>query len=149
VRTAQRLAVDGDHIAVAEERRNLRQHTTEGGIQRLRIDQPEHRGIGVMRRYRMPEFKEAPENMLLCPAEGCNFGAVCCSAEHRDEGHHKQFAQVVTRIVCPGIGHLVEGGKKDLHAGNGLQKGVSMPRNPSSPKPQDPSDQVRSQTRFP
>jgi len=43
VRTAQRLAVDGDHIAVAEERRNLRQHPPEGGIQRLRIDQPEHR----------------------------------------------------------------------------------------------------------
>jgi len=55
VRTVQRLAVDGDHIAVAEERRNLRQHPPEGGIQHLRIDQPEHRGIGVMRRYRMPD----------------------------------------------------------------------------------------------
>jgi hypothetical protein len=34
----------------------------------------------------------------------------------------------VTRIVSPGIGNLVEGGAKDVHAGNGLQKGVSRPR---------------------
>jgi len=81
-----------------------------------------------MRRYSMPELQEAPENMLPCPAEVHHLGAVGCPAEHRDKGHHKQFAKVVTRIVSPGIGHLVEGRKKDVHAGNGLQKDVSRPR---------------------
>jgi len=76
----------------------------------------------------MLEFKEAPENMLLCPAEVRHPGATGRPAEHRDKGHHKQFAKVVTRIVSPGIGDLVEGRKKDVHAGNGLQKGVSRPR---------------------
>jgi len=76
----------------------------------------------------MPELKEAPKNMLLCPAEVRHPGATGRPAEHRDKGHHKQFAKVVTRIVSPGIGHLVEGRKKDVHAGNGLQKGVSCPR---------------------
>jgi len=78
-----------------------------------------------MRRYRMPDLQEAFENMLFCPAEGCQLSTVCCSAKHSNKGHHKQFAKVVTRIVSPGIGHLVEGGKKEVHAGSRLQKSVS------------------------
>jgi hypothetical protein len=66
--------------------------------------------------------------MLFCPAEGCHLGAVGCSAEHSNKAHDQQFAKVVTCIVSPGIGNLVEGGEKDVHAGNGLQKGVSRPR---------------------
>ena len=81
-----------------------------------------------MRHNCMLEFREAPKNMLLCPAEVCHLGATGRPAEHRDEGHHKQCAEVGTRIVCPGIGHLVESGNKDVHAGNGLRKSVSCPR---------------------
>ncbi len=36
--------------------------------------------------------------------------------------------KVVTRIVRPGIGGVVEGGEKDVHAGNGLQKADPAPR---------------------
>ena len=76
----------------------------------------------------MPELQEASENMLFCSPEGCHLGATGRPAEHRDEGHDKHFAKVVTRVVSPGIGHLVECGEKDVHAGNGLQKGVSRAR---------------------
>ena len=76
----------------------------------------------------MLEFKEASENMLFCPVERCYFGAVGCSAEHGNKADDQQFAQVVPHLVCPGIGGVVEGGEKDVHAGNGLQKSVSRPR---------------------
>ena len=102
-----------------------------------------------MRRDRMSELQEAPENMLFCSPEGCHLGAVGCSAEHGDKAHDQQFAKVVTRIVSPGIGDVVEGGKKDVPAGNGLQKRRFMPKNPSPPEQQYLSDQVKSQTRFP
>jgi len=75
----------------------------------------------------MPELKEAPENMLLCPTEVRDPGATGRPAEQSNKAHDQQFAKDVTRIVSPGIGHLVEGRKKDVHAGNGLQKGVSRP----------------------
>ena len=127
-RATLRLAVNGDDIAVAEECRDLGQHPPEGGIQHLRINHPEHRGIGVMRRDRMPELQKTPENILFCSPEGCHLGAVGCTAEHGDKAHDQQFAKVVTPIVSPGIGDVVEGGKKDVDAGNPLQKGVSCPR---------------------
>jgi len=76
----------------------------------------------------MPELKEAPENMLFCSPEGCHLGAVGCSAEHGDKAHDKQFAKVVSRVVGPGIGDVIEGGEKDVHAGIGLQKGDPDPR---------------------
>jgi len=66
--------------------------------------------------------------MLFCPAKVRHLGASGRPAERRDEGHHKQFTQVVARIVGPGIGNVIEGSEKDVHAGNGLQKGVSRPR---------------------
>ena len=115
------------------------QHPPEGRIQRLRIDHPEHRGIGVMRGYRRPELQEAPENMLLCPAEGCHLGAVRRPAEHRDKAHHKQFTQVVARIVGPGIVDVIEGGEKDVHAGEREPpEGRFLPKNPFRPRPQAP-----------
>ena len=66
--------------------------------------------------------------MLFCSSEVSHLGATSRPAEHRDKGHHKQFAPVVTRIVSPRIGDIIEGGKKDIHAGNGLQKGDPRPR---------------------
>jgi len=50
--------------------------------------------------------------MLLCPAEARHLSATGRPEEHCNEGHLKQFAQAVTRIVGPGIGHLVKDGKK-------------------------------------
>jgi hypothetical protein len=41
-RAPQRLAVDGDHVTIAEQHRDLRQNPTEGRIQRLRVDHPKH-----------------------------------------------------------------------------------------------------------
>lgn len=76
----------------------------------------------------MLELQEASENMLLCSPESCYLGATVRPAEHCDRGHHKQFTQVVAWIVCPGIGDVVEGGEKDFHAENKLQKGGSCPR---------------------
>jgi len=81
-----------------------------------------------MRRYRMSDLQGATENLLFCSPERCHLGAVGCSAEQGDKAHDQQFAKVVTRIVCPGIGDVVEVGKKDVHAENGLQKGVSCPK---------------------
>jgi len=66
--------------------------------------------------------------MLFFSPEGRHPGAVGCAAEHGDKAHDKQFAKVVTRVVGPEIGDVVEGGKKDVHAANGLQKGDPHPR---------------------
>jgi len=124
----------------ARQGRDPGQHPTEGRIQRLRIDHPELGRIGVMRRYRLPELQEAPENMLFCSPEGRHPGVVGCAAEHGDKAHDKQFTKVVTRVVGPEIGDVVEGGEKDVHAGIGLQKGDPDPRihlrqNSNAPQP--------------
>jgi hypothetical protein len=90
----------------------------------------------------MPELQEAPENMLFCSPEGCHLGAVGREAEHGDKAHDKQFAKVVTRVVGPGIGDVVEGGEKDVHAGNGLQKDDPHPR--IHPRQNSNAPQIRS-----
>ncbi len=95
-----------------------------------------------MRRYRMPELQEASENMLFCPAEVCHLGTAGRSAEHGDKAHDKQFAKVVTRVVGPGIGDVVDGDEKGVHAGNGLQKGDPHPR--IHPRQNSNTPQIRS-----
>ena len=127
-RAPQRLAVDGDHVTIAEQHRDLRQNPTEGRIQRLRVDHPKHRREGIMRWDGMPEFQEVSENMLFCPPEVRHLGTIRRPAEHRDEAYDQQFAKVVTRVVGPGIGDVMEGGEEDIHVGNGLQKGDPHPR---------------------
>ena len=97
----------------------------------------------------MLELQEAPENMLLCPTEVRHLGTTGRPAEHRDKAHDQKFAKVMTRVVGPGIGDVIEGGEEDIHAGNGLQEGRSPLQNPSPRKPQDPSGKVSFQTRFP
>ena len=76
----------------------------------------------------MPEFQEVSENMLFCPPEVRHLGTIRRPAEHRDEAYDQQFAKVVTRVVGPGIGDVMEGGEEDIHVGNGLQKGDPHPR---------------------
>ena len=76
----------------------------------------------------MPEFQEVSENMLFCPTEVRHLGTIRRPAEHRDEAYDQQFAKVVTRVVGPGIGDVIEGGEEDIHVGNGLQKGDPHPR---------------------
>jgi|GEM_PF-4994841 len=90
----------------------------------------------------MPELQEAPENMLFCSPERCHLGAGDREAEHGDKAHDKQFAKVVTRVVGPGIGDVVEGGEKDVHAGNGLQKDDPHPR--IHPRQNSNAPQIRS-----
>ena len=80
--------------------------------------------------------------MLFCSPEGCHLGAVGCTAEHGNKAHDQQFAKVVTRAVGPGIGDVVEGGEKDVHAGNGLQKGDPHPR--IHPRQNSNTPQIRS-----
>ena len=76
----------------------------------------------------MLELQEAPENMLFCPTEVCHLGTAGCPAENRDEANDQQLAKVVARIVGTRIGDVIEGGKEDVHAGNGLQKVDPSPR---------------------
>jgi hypothetical protein len=113
-RAPQRLAVEGDHITIAEQQRDLRQNPTEGRIQRPRVDHPEHGGEGIMRGDGMLELQEAPENMLFCPTEVCHLGTAGCPAENRDEANDQQLAKVVARIVGTRIGDVIEGGKEDV-----------------------------------
>ena len=42
-RAPQRMAVDGDHVTIAGQHRDLRQNPHERRIQSLRVDHPEHR----------------------------------------------------------------------------------------------------------
>jgi len=56
--------------------------------------------------------------MLFYHAEGCHLRAVGCSAGHSSKAHDEQSVKIVTRIVSPGIGNLVKGGEKDVHADN-------------------------------
>jgi hypothetical protein len=97
----------------------------------------------------MPGLQEAPENMLFCPTKLCHLSTAACPAENRDEACDQQVAKVMPRVVCTRIGDVIEGGEENVRAGNGLRKGASPPRNPSPRKPQEPSDQAKSQTRFP
>ncbi len=127
-RAPQRLAVDGDHVTIAEQHRDLRQNPTEGRIQRLRVDHPEHRREGIMRWDGMPEFQEVSENMLFYAIKVRHLGTAGRPAEHRDGANDQQFAKVVARVVGAGIGDLIEGGEEDIHVGNGLQKGDPHPR---------------------
>ena len=76
----------------------------------------------------MFEFQEVPENMLFCPAEVRHFGTTGRPTKHRDKPHDQQFAKVMPRVVGPGVGDVIEGGEKEIHAGNGLQKGDPHPR---------------------
>jgi hypothetical protein len=66
--------------------------------------------------------------MLFCPTEVCHLGAAGCPAENCDKSYDQQFAKVVPRVVSTRIGDVIEGGEKDVHAGNGLQKGDPRPR---------------------
>ena len=84
--------------------------------------------IGIMRGDRMPELQEVPENMLFCATEVCHLGTAGRPAEPCCEAHDQQFAKVVLRVVGPGVGDVIEGGKEDVHAGNGLQNGDPRPR---------------------
>ena len=81
-----------------------------------------------MRRDRMFEFQEAAQNRLFCPTEVCHIGTTGRSAEHRDKACDQQFAKVMSRVVSPGIGDVIEGGKENVHVGNGLHKGDPRPR---------------------
>ena len=81
-----------------------------------------------MRRYRMPELQESPENMLFCSAEGYHPGTAGRPAEHGDKAHDRQFAKVVTRVGSPRIGDVVEGGQEDVHRGKKLRRGDPGPR---------------------
>ena len=76
----------------------------------------------------MPEFQEVPENMLLCSPEVRHLGTAGRPTEHRNEAHDQKFTKVVTRVVGPRIGDVIEGGEENVHAGNGLQKGDRRPR---------------------
>ncbi len=75
-RAQQRLAVDGDHVTVAEQGRDLGQHPPESSVQRLRVDHPEHRREGVVRWDGMPELQEVSERMLFCPTEVPHLGTI-------------------------------------------------------------------------
>jgi len=55
-----------------------------------------------MRRDRMPEFQEASENMIFCPAKVRHLGATGRPAEHRDESHHKQHGDGMEAEVTAG-----------------------------------------------
>ena len=127
-RAAQRLAINGDHIAHSEEGCDLCQHPPKGRIQCLRIDHPEHRREGVVRRDRMLELQEASENMLFCPTEVRHLGTTGCPAEPCCKAHDQEFAKLVTRVAGSGIGDVIESGEENVHAGNGLQKGDPRPR---------------------
>jgi len=56
---------DRDHIALTEQRGDLRQHLPEGCVQCLGVDHLEHGRKGVKRWDRMLEVQEAFENMLF------------------------------------------------------------------------------------
>jgi hypothetical protein len=51
-------------------------------------------------------------------------------AAHRDKTRDQQFAKVVTRVVGPGIGDVVEGGKENVHEGSAFRKEQFPPKNP-------------------
>ena len=112
---AQGLAVNGDHVAITKEGRDIGQHAPESRIERLGIDHPEHGREGVMRRNRVLELEETPENAFLCAPEGRHLGAGGRAAKDRHKGDDQQLTQVMSRVLGAGIGDIFEGGQ-DRHA---------------------------------
>ena len=72
----------GDHVAVLQQRGNLRKHLAKGGIERLGIDHPEDIGECVVRRDGVLQLEEAPENVFFCAAERSHFRAGTRPAQH-------------------------------------------------------------------
>lgn len=96
-------------------------YPSEGGVERLGVDHPEHVRDGVMRRNRMPELQEVPENAFFRPTKGGHLGAGCRAAEHRNEGGDKQLTKIVPAVPGARIRDIFEGGQDQMHGGEGLQ----------------------------
>jgi hypothetical protein len=74
------------------------------------------------------ELQEVSENMFLCATEGGHLSTGGRSAQHRDEGHNKQFSKVVPGVAGTRIGDFVEGGEKNLHRARASRAGCCRPR---------------------
>jgi len=146
---AQGLAVDGDHIARAQERRDIGQPPSEGGVERRRIDHPEHGREGVVRGHGMLELQEVPENTFFRSAERRHLGAGRRAAEHRHEGDDTQLAKVVPGVPGAGIGDVLEGGQEQMHGGDGRPETSPPSRIHPAPKRKERRSGRRGHMRFP
>ena len=134
-RAAQRLAIYRNHVTVGQERLDIREDLPEGGIERLGIDHAKHCREGIMRRDRVPELQEVPEDVRFCTSEGGHLQAACGAAQHENERGHEQFAKLVVGVLGARIRDAVEGCEEGVHGGGGLPKLNSTSK--STPRPQE------------
>jgi len=118
---AQRLAVDGDNIPLAQQRGHIGEHLAEGGVKRLGINHPKHCREGIVRRDGVLDLQKVFENALFCATEGSHLSAGRRPAEHRNECGHEKLAKNMPGVLDSWVGDVIEGGKEDVHGGDGLQ----------------------------
>lgn len=76
-----------------------------------------------MRRHRVLELEEVPENTFLCASEGCHIGAGSCATKHRYERDDQQLTQIMSGVLGAVVGDFLKGGQEQMHGSDGAPKG--------------------------
>lgn len=124
---AQRLAIDGDHIAVPEQCRDLHLHTPEGPVEHLRVDHAQNCREGIVRGDRMPELQEVTKNAFLCAAEGGPFGGGGRATHHRNEREDEKFVPSCRALSARGSAMSSKAARQMFMMGTGFERWLPHP----------------------
>ena len=112
-RAPERLAVDRDHLRQA--RAELRHEALEGGVETLWIKIAEQPAKGIMAWNAVAQAQKPAQKIFLRLTEQRHVGAVLAATQHRAKRNHKQFVQIMARIVAARIDDIAKTGRKILH----------------------------------